>query len=411
LVDCWLPYGNTEIYVAVEMDNLINILQPEDTKTSKVFNDEMLQALDEPVASPTIDGLVMQEPKVVIAIEGSTSLHYASQSVTAIVKQLVELIVPSERITILIGDVMRENGRNDIVEALRDTGCLSNIKIVDHTWYNSNIVELGSTHSGTPILVNREYAEANMRIAIGETRLDSHTGFTGAHTAIIPGIASPQTLIENRRNYFKADIEPGVLELNPVKEDQIEAVKKTNLNASVNIAVSPRGELLGIYYGGFEESWGKAVTALGGGYELKADVQSDITVASAGGSRFDFNLYNASWTLREASKITKRNGTIILLAECSEGLGSEAFTKLSRVTDSSEFERRYTYGADALQMITKLIRNQRIILVSGLPSYLVEPLGIESARTANEAYQLAIGGRRSRSTYIVPFGSTCKFNI
>jgi nickel-dependent lactate racemase len=411
LVDCWLPYGNTEIYVAVEMDNLINILQPEETKTSKVFNDEMLQALDEPVASPTIDGLVMQEPKVVIAIEGSTSLHYASQSVTAIVKQLVELIVPSERITILIGDVMRENGRNDIVEALRDTGCLSNIKIVDHTWYNSNIVELGSTHSGTPILVNREYAEANMRIAIGETRLDSHTGFTGAHTAIIPGIASPQTLIENRRNYFKADIEPGVLELNPVKEDQIEAVKKTNLNASVNIAVSPRGELLGIYYGGFEESWGKAVTALGGGYELKADVQSDITVASAGGSRFDFNLYNASWTLREASKITKRNGTIILLAECSEGLGSEAFTKLSRVTDSSEFERRYTYGADALQMITKLIRNQRIILVSGLPSYLVEPLGIESARTANEAYQLAIGGRRSRSTYIVPFGSTCKFNI
>jgi nickel-dependent lactate racemase len=411
LVDCWLPYGETEIYVSVEMDNLIEILQAKEIENSKVFNDELLKALDEPVNSPTLDELIVQEPKVALIIEGSTSSHYASQSVTTLVRQLVELIVPSERITVLIGEVMRENGRNDIVEALKNSAGLLNIKIVDHTWYSSNLVEIGSTHSGTPIIVDRDYTEANIRIAIGETRLDSHTGFIGAHTAVIPGIASPQTLTENRRNYFKALIEPGVLEMNPVKEDQIEAVKQAKLNASINIAVNPRGDLLGIYYGEFEGSWGKAITALEGSYELTVDKQADITVVSAGGFRYDFNLYNASWALREASKITKRNGTIILLAECSEGLGAEAFTKLSRVTDPSEFERRYTYGADALQMLNKMSKTQRIILVSGLPKYLAESFGVETARTANEAYQLAMGGRRNRSTYVVPFGSTCKFNV
>jgi nickel-dependent lactate racemase len=409
LVDCWLPYGNTEIYVTVEIDNLLKFFESDEPEKPKQFSDEILKALDEPIASPTLDKLIKQDPKVAIAIDGTITPQYASQAVGSILKQLVELIVPGDRVTIVLGDVMRETDNKDLLDAIRQTSGLSSTKIIDHIWYSSNLLEMGSTHSGTPVLVDREYAEANLRIAIGETRLDSHTGFNGAHAAVIPGISSPQTLLENRRNYFKAQIEPGIMELNPIKEDQVEAVKIAKPNASFNIAVNPSGELLGICYGGFEESWGRAVTSLEGSYEYKAHEQSDITIVSSGGSRFDFNLYYASWSLVEASKITKKNGTLILLAECGEGLGAESFNKLAKVTDLSEFERRYAYGADSLYMLKKLMRNQRIILVSGLPRYLVEPLGFETARTANEAYKLAMGGRRSRSTYIVPYGSTCKF--
>jgi hypothetical protein len=99
---------------------------------------------------------------------------------------------------------------------------------------------------------------------------------------------------------------------------------------------------------------------------------------------------------------------VILLAECRDGLGAEAFTRLAKVTEASEFERRYMCGAEALQMFKRVTGIQRVILVSALPSYLVEPLGFESSKTANKAYEMALDGRRSRSTFVVPHGSTLK---
>jgi hypothetical protein len=97
-----------------------------------------------------------------------------------------------------------------------------------------------------------------------------------------------------------------------------------------------------------------------------------------------------------------------MLAECRDGLGADAFTRLSKVTEPTEFERRYTTGAEALQMVRRVTGGLRVMLVSALPSYLVEPLGFESARTANQAYEAAASGRRGRSTLVIPHGCTVK---
>jgi hypothetical protein len=62
-------------------------------------------------------------------------------------------------------------------------------------------------------------------------------------------------------------------------------------------------------------------------------------------------------------------------------------------------------------MIKRVTRSQRVILVSALPSYLVEPLGFESARTVNQAYEMATGGRRARRTYVLPHGYAVKMVV
>ena len=35
MVDCWLPYGETEVYVSVEMDQLLGVLEPNTTSPEK----------------------------------------------------------------------------------------------------------------------------------------------------------------------------------------------------------------------------------------------------------------------------------------------------------------------------------------------------------------------------------------
>lgn len=411
MTDCWLPYGGTEVYVTVEMENLIKILEPRKREETTQFTAALMAALDEPAGAMTLGELVKPDCRVAIAVDGSMRPHYAVQALTALVKQLVELIVPSDRITIVLGNCEREGGSGGLQDALKAEPNLSQVKVVNHVRSSGGLEELGVTHGGTPIQLNRDYVNATLRIAVGETRADPVYGFSGAHNAVVPGASSQKTLTENRRNYFQGTITPGVIELNPVKEDAVEAARVAGIDFAVNISVNPAGASLGVFAGGFEETWGKAITALGGEYELKADTPSDVTVVSAGGSSFDFNLYKASWALDNAAKVTKRTGVVIVLAECKDGLGADAFTKLSRVTEPSEFERRYTTGAEVLQMINRVTRSQRVILVSALPSYLVEPLGFESARTANQAYEMAVGGRRARSTYVIPYGYAVKMVV
>ena len=408
LTDCWLPYGETEIYVSVELSNLLKMLGHHAEGEPIRLQEEILRGIDAPVGSAPLEEIVRPDCRVAVAVEGSMDPGHAVQVLSQLVRQLIEMIVPSDRITLIIGDCERENSGSRLLDEIRKAHELSNVSVVDHVRSTSNLVEAGATHRGTPVNVNRLYAEATVKIAVGETRLDHLCGFSGAHCAVVPGVCSPLTLMENRRNYFRGGAAPGVIELNPIKEDLVEAVKLAGIDFSVNIAVSPSGKPLGVYAGGFEETWGKAIMALGGGYEDIADTLADVTVVSAGGYRFDFNLYRAAWALESASKATKRNGTVILLAECRDGLGAEAFTRLAKVTEASEFERRYMCGAEALQMFKRVTGIQRVILVSALPSYLVEPLGFESSKTANKAYEMALDGRRSRSTFVVPHGSTLK---
>ncbi len=408
MVDCWLPYGETEVYVSVDMDNLIEILGPITEQEPRQVEDEIARALDEPSGAATLDEQVKPDCRVAIAVDGSMKPSLASQAVSSIVKRLVELIVPQERITIVVGNGERESEATPLIRAIRDTDGLSQVRLVNHTKAIPNLGDAGETGGGTTVQVNRDYLEATLKIAVGETRLDIHSGFNGAQNAILPGISSLQTIQEARKSYIKGGATPGVIELNPVKEETIAAAKLAGVDYALNIAVDPEGGYLGAYAGGLEESWGRAVTRLGGSYEVEAEGNSDITVVSAGGGRFDYSLYKTAWALETAAGITKRNGAIILLGECGDGLGAESFTSLARVMDLNEFERRYTYGADGLHLIRKVTRSNKVILVSALPRYLVEPLGMETARTTNEAYQRALAGRRGRDTYVIPYGCTTK---
>jgi nickel-dependent lactate racemase len=406
LVDCWLPYGDTEIYVTINMENHLGTLTP-GRKTREepiVFEKEIQTALDAPMGGPSIHELVKPDCTVCIAVDGTMVTEIALEGLRIVISRLVDLIVPRDRITVLLGNGEREDSGGKILQAIREDKELSQVRLLNNTKNSSNHLELGETNRGTPIQVRREYMDASLKIAIGQTQVDPYTGFKGAFSAILPGITTHKTIERNRRYYFKENISPGKIENNPLKEDAIEVVENAGVDLALNFAVDYDGTLLSVRAGGFEESWGKSIYDLGNSYEIKSTGSADITVVSAGGICYDFNLYKALWALENASKVTKRNGTIILAAECSEGLGAEAFTKLSRVRELSEFERRYTYGAEVLKNLKKITRQNKVILESTLPTYLTDPLEIEAARTLNEGYEHAVNTRRGRKTLVIPYG-------
>ena len=405
MVDCWLPYGDTEVYVTVELDALIGIADPKQVEPEKTPVELITDALIEPYGK-TLEELVQPGVEVAIAIDIYSNPHAVIQALIEVTKMLVELIVPKERMTIILGNGENEKENTSIRSAIKETPELNGITFIDHNRTTANNVTLEETHRGTPVEINRRYHEASLKIAIGETRVDPLTGYAGAHSAVVPGLAASETIKGYRRKYMDFPSTIGSLELNSIKEDVLEAVGKTGIDFALNIVTNKEGKVLAVHGGGYEESWGKAINSLADQYEVKTEGGADIVIVSAGGGAYDESLYPATWALLNASKAAKRNGTIVLLAQCMTGLGAEAFTQLARVNESDELKRRYTYGAEALDVLRQIQKTSRVILVSALPNYLVESLGMDVSRTANDAYQRAIQSRRGRKTTIIPYG--CK---
>lgn len=404
MVDCWLPYGDTEVYVSVELESLMEIAELVDVEPEKTATEILTDAIMEP-SGQTLESLIEPGVDVAIAVDVYSSPQAVVQALSLLSKMLVEFIVPKDRITILLGNGEFEKENRMLRDAINETPELKEIQIIDHTRNTTNLIDLGETLKGTPVEVNRRYHEAKLKIAIGETRIDYLTGYAGAHSSIVPGLASPKTINEYKRTYFDTDVTPGVIELNPIKEDVLEAVAKTGIDFALNLVTNKEGRIIAAHGGGYEESWGKAINSLADKPEITIEGNADIVIVSAGGAPFDQSLYQSLWALQNASKAAKRNGTIVLLAQCVNGLGAEAFTQLARVDDISELKRRYMIGAEALAVLKQTQKTNRVTLVSALPGYLVDSLGLDNARTANEAYQRAIQSRRGRKTIVIPYGS------
>jgi lactate racemase len=410
LVECWLPYGNTEVYVTVDVKDLLSMAEPTIQEPLFPPKEVVSKALTEPRGSKKLEELVGLDCTVAIAVEGTTRPINAIAALTPIVTQLVNLIVPKEKITIIIANGVRERSNNELINALKASEELKGVNLVEHTRYTTELSNMGETRQRTPLSINKVYTEAKLKIAVGEVEVDSYTGFCGAHTAIIPGLASQSTVEVHRKLVLKGDVKPGVIELNSLKEDVFEAVKLTGCDLAVQLVPNMHGKLLTAFTGALEETWGQAIYALGAGYQVNAEVGADIVVVSAGGSKYDFDLYSAAWALQGPTKLVRKGGAIILLAECPEGLGSESFTTLAHIEQQSELGRRYALGAEALQVVKFATAKCQVYLVSSLPKYMIEPIGISVARTANDAYEKAVEGRRGRRTLVIPYGCSTIFS-
>jgi nickel-dependent lactate racemase len=339
----------------------------------------------------------------VIAVDIYSDPQAITLALTELTKILVEQIVPKDRITIILGNGESDKENIAVRETIKKIPDLRNITIIDHNRNTMNM-GVGQTNRGTTVEINQRYQETKLKFAVGETRIDPLIGFAGAHSAVIPGLVSVKTIQEYRKIYFDSNVSPGRIELNPIKEDVFEALSKTSIDFALNLVTNSEGQIIAAHGGRYEESWGKAINSLADFREFSTEGGADVVITSAGGTPYDQSLYQATWALINASKVAKKNGTIILLAECVSGLGAEAFVQLARVSESSELKRRFMYGAEALDFLKQIQKKNRIILVSALPNYLVESIGMEVARTANEAYKKAIQSRRGKKTVVIPHG-------
>jgi nickel-dependent lactate racemase len=271
---------------------------------------------------------------------------------------------------------------------------------------------MGRTSRGTPVDIFRPVAEADVRICLGNIEFHYFAGCSGGMKAIMPGVSTRDAIQANHREMIRAEACAGRLEGNPVREDIEEAAGPCPVHFILNVVLGEDRRILGSFAGHVVRAHRAGCAFLDSLYRVRMQRPADVVLVSAGGSPKDINLYQAQKALDNAKQAVADGGTIILAAECAEGLGDEAFSRWILRGDSpreivARIHRTFELGGHKAAAIAMVRQRARISLVSGLPPETAARCFMDPFPTVQEALDSALAGRGAGARVcIIPAGGS-----
>ena len=157
---------------------------------------------------------------------------------------------------------------------------------------------------------------------------------------------------------------------------------------SIQCVNDENGDLRYIAQGNLHESFKKAVDFAKQFFTINVNKKADIII-SVVNSPFDKNLYQAHKGLENTKSILKKNGVMILVSECSEGIGQNTFYK--RLQSKTPLtEKNYKLGYHKTAKILDFISSYKLFLVTKMQASLFKDINIKIFDCPQKAFDKAI---------------------
>jgi nickel-dependent lactate racemase len=327
-----LPYGTGTVEVRLPAGDFLTLSLPPESGPG-LGHEAVKATLTNPIGSPPLAGLAGPETDVVVSVPDATRRAGAQVYLPALVELLGELDVPDENITFLFATGLhRPVGE---MEKIRIVGpdLFERIACLNHNPVDEdNLVALGETSRGTPVSIHRRACDAGLVIATGAVSFHFHAGFGGGPKAVVPGLAGEETIRRNHLLSLEGEAgwhpgcRPGRTEGNPIHEDLLEAVGLLDTPVFLaNSLVDSSGAIFDFVAGGMAAAHAIARDRYRSRFGRALDGPVDAAVVSAGGRPGDTNLIQSHKAIAHAAGVVRDGGTIVLAAECVEGLGHPDF--------------------------------------------------------------------------------------
>jgi nickel-dependent lactate racemase len=303
-----------------------------------------------------------------------------------LIKKMKELGIRNPKIVFALG-THRRMATAEEEYLLKD--CLS----LPHMQHDpQDCVSLGQTRRGTPVEILETVASSDLIVATGNIEYHYYAGYSGGAKAVLPGVSSERSVIKNHELMRDPASTTGRLD-SPVRQDMEDAAKIAGLDFILNTVLNSRKEIVLSVAGDFIQAHRNGAAAVDQMY-LRPVEPADIVVTCAGGRPKDLNLFQAQKALDNAKDAALPGGSIILLAECCEGLGHPVFERWACEAASAEdcwerFGREYEFGGHKAAFLARESMRHHLILVSSLPRDKAEMCFMTPAKTLDEALSLA----------------------
>ncbi len=334
---------------------------------------------------------VAKNAKRICIVPGSNSIPQLTSILTqTVLESLVALGIPRSSVT-LLGTAGAQKP---------DPTLLGDTRTMVHDPLSSTVTPIKDLKCNFPVSLNSSFTEADMSIVIGELKPHSFLGYCGLSDTIFPGLASHdsvQSHLSNRKGAVVSDL---------VRE-RVEIANSFKNLFSLGFVLDADLLPAKMSLGNFQTCLEHLKSAVQAVCSVSVDRAADVVIMSAGGKPTDESLLTAAETLPVAIPALKKDGVLIVAAECPMGHGDTEFyewcveRKEPRYLEA-RLRHNFNYNGFKAVSLLRTLERHRIYLVSTMPDHYVETVfGLRAASTVNAALQTVQRSIGSASTISV----------
>lgn len=367
-----LPYGKQNIEINIPGANTIES-KLDELRSEKSGPEIVAEAMRNPVDSPRLSELAVGKKTCTIIISDHTRPVPSKDILPFMLRELREGS-PDIDITLLVATGCHRTTTNEEIREKVGDDIFRNEHIVVHDCDKNN-VDIGVLPSGAHLIIDRLAVETELLVAEGFIEPHFFAGFSGGRKSILPGICDRKTVLGNHCGAFidSPYARTGILENNPIHGDMLAAVELANLRYIVNVIIDESHRTVAAFAGDPVMAHEEGVIYLRSFVEVTAPVKADICITTNGGAPLDQNVYQCVKSMTAAEAATHFGGTVIVCAECADGVGGEFFKKqLTECTSAAELYKKLTETPQSetepdawqSQVLARILNTRKVIFVT-----------------------------------------------
>ena len=310
--------------------------------------DEIQAGVRSPINSKSLREMAEGAKSAVIAVDDITRPTPAAEVLPFILEELSSISQQNIKILISLG-AHRPMVRQELEKKLGPE-IVATLDVEQHHPHE-NLADLGTSSRGTPISINRNFLEADLKLSVGAVMPHPYMGFSGGTKLVVPGLAGMETLRSNHSAAITG-ISGGLGDPDVEARKDIEEIGlKAGLKFTCNVVVNSRREIAGLFCGDPVDSHRAAARFCQEIYETSVqnapfDVlllnayPKDTELLQAGNV---FNCYRMG-----SSPLVKENGTVLILTCCSTGRGYHSLHGKDMQLYRTPGEKKYLNGRELL---------------------------------------------------------------
>ncbi|RFM21973.1 nickel-dependent lactate racemase [Clostridium botulinum] len=417
-----LKYGKDSIRFSLPKEDILGVIDRNKWNLDETEEEIIKESIENPICSAPLKELVHEGEKICIVIPDITrAWQRSSVYLPYIVEEIKKGGVKDEGIIFLSSTGTHREQTGEEHKILIGENLYNNYKVIDHiSTKKDDLVYLGKTSYNTPVMINKLALECDHVILTGAIIYHFLVGYSGGKKAILPGISSFETVMANHALSLcgnlgdgeNPNVRAGNIYENPIHNDMLEAASFIRPTFMFNVVIGPDGNIGAAVSGNYIKAHDKGREYVDkiDGIDIKE--KADLVISTAGGFPKDINFYQSSKTIVNSREACKENGTIIILSECSEGLGGDEGVKMM-LTDftnaldrEKELRNNYSISKHTSYIACDTAEKFNLILVSNIDPEIMKNTKIKVVKTLEEALDIVKKEKGEHlKTYVLPHGA------
>ncbi|NWF96894.1 MAG: DUF2088 domain-containing protein [Candidatus Thorarchaeota archaeon] len=378
-----VSYGDGKVELDIPDENIDRLIEPVQERTLDDPTAELERVMREPHGA-RLESLVAGK-SVCLLVEDHTRDEPHAEMLHAIMPRLREARRVQAIVTTGSHEVEHE-GNLRIVETIKSAARAAKVTSVSvsiHDCHLPDMVDLGETSRGTPVIVNRLAVGHDVYVVAADMKAHYFAGYSNALKDFLPGVcafasieANHAMALDPKSTFGRHPYHPDRSKRdNPLADDMREAMEMITVHAKAFTlsVISAGGKVVWADAGELEPVTSRGIEVLDRTASFRVEQRSRVIV-SPGGYPQDKSLYHAQRALELTKNAVTDGGEILFLAECRDGVAPQEavenfYNRLTAPLDevlSSIGSKYHLYEHKAYKFAEMLKRVSRVKMLTAL---------------------------------------------